>query len=361
MKKKSISSLELAAIVNELQFLTKGKISQIYHQEKKELLLQLHAVGKGKVLLKIIPGKFVCLTEEKNPPIRPTGFCMQLRKYLNNAFIKSITQRFSDRVLILELEKKEKYFLIIELFSKGNIVFTKENMEIIATLEWQRWKDRVIKPKEKYLFPEAGINWKEISESELKKILKKSEKKNLATSLATEIGLGGLYAEEICLRINIDKNSLPKEIDDKESELIVKEIEKIKKIIKKPSGFIYEEEITPLTLLDKKIIKEVDTYNKAINTINPFQTISPYDKKIKGLEKTIKEQKDSIKKQEGLIESNTKKADLIYEKYQPLQKLLDIVKELRKTEEWVDVGKALKKEKKIKSVNLKEKKVVIDI
>ncbi|HIJ10943.1 TPA: hypothetical protein HA278_02705, partial [Candidatus Woesearchaeota archaeon] len=75
MPKKSISSIELAAIVNELQILVKGKVSQIYHQEKKEILFQLHAVGKGKQLLKVIPGKYVCLTTQKNATLRPTGFC----------------------------------------------------------------------------------------------------------------------------------------------------------------------------------------------------------------------------------------------------------------------------------------------
>ena len=47
------------------------------------------------------------------------------------------------------------------------------------------WKDRTIKPGEKYLFPKPGENWKTITENKLADILKKSEKKNLATSLAS--------------------------------------------------------------------------------------------------------------------------------------------------------------------------------
>ena len=42
MNKKSVASIELAALVNELQFLVKGKVSQIYHQDKKEVLLQFY-------------------------------------------------------------------------------------------------------------------------------------------------------------------------------------------------------------------------------------------------------------------------------------------------------------------------------
>ena len=92
MPKKSLSSLEIAALVQEMQFLVKGKISQIYHQEP-ELVLQLHAVGQGKQLLKIIPGKLLCLTKDKNAPDKPTGFCLQLRKYMDGAIIQSLRRK----------------------------------------------------------------------------------------------------------------------------------------------------------------------------------------------------------------------------------------------------------------------------
>src|SRR3989344_7210493 len=176
MPKKSISSLELAALVNEMQFLVKGKIDQIYHQEKDQLLLQLHVPSKGKKLLKVIPGKFLSLTSAKETALKPSSFCMQLRKYLANAFIKNLYQKDSERIVIFELEKPETYFLIIELFSKGNIILTDKNYMIIAALENQEWKDRTVKPKEKYLFPPLEVNWKELSVKKLQSILKKSQK-----------------------------------------------------------------------------------------------------------------------------------------------------------------------------------------
>ena len=221
MPKKAISSLELAALVNELQFLVQGKISQIYHQEKKEMLLQLHARGRGKELLKIISGKWLCLTGMKLVPLRPSGFCMQLRKYINNAVIKDIYQKDAERIVVFELEKEKRYSLIVELFSKGNVILTDEMSTIITSLERQIWKDRVVKPGEKYVFPKSEVNWKKITEKELATILKKSEKKNLAVSLATEVGLGGLYAEEVCRKNEIDKNKIPQDITEKEAKEII--------------------------------------------------------------------------------------------------------------------------------------------
>ena len=218
MPKKSISSLELAALVNELQFLINGKVSQIYHPESNLLLLQLHAPGKGKQLLKIVSGKWLCLTQQKESALKPSGFCMQLRKYIDNAVIRNFYQQESERVVIFELEKQEKFFLIVELFSKGNIILTDAKQVIITALESQEWKDRTIKPREKYVFPPLEINWKELSVKKLQEILKKSEKRNLATSLATEIGLGGLYAEELCRQAEVNLNQIPKEVSARESE-----------------------------------------------------------------------------------------------------------------------------------------------
>lgn len=358
--KKNLASIELAAIVNELQFLVKGKVSQIYHQDK-ELLLQLHVPEKGKTFLRIVPGKFLCLTAKKEMALKPSGFCMQLRKYLNNTIIRSLEQKKAERIVVFELEKAEKYYLVIEMFSKGNVVLTDENYQIIGVLEKQAWKDRTVKVKEKYVFPPAPVNWKTLTEKELGSILKQSEKKNIAVCLAIEVGLGGLYAEEICRLAGIDKNFAPKEIDLKDATLIVRTIKKIQILIENPSGFIYEEEITPFHLLGQKESKKTRTYNEAINTLNPFTIVSPYEKKIKTFERIIIEQENAIKKQEEVIELNTKKGELIYEKYVPLQKLLEIVNELKKTKEWTEIAQELKKEKNIKSVDLKNKKVMIEL
>lgn len=356
--KKGISSLELAALVNELQFLVKGKVTQIYHQEKKEVLLQLHAPGKGKSLLKIIPGKFLCLTNEKHPPIRPTGFCMNLRKYLGNAFIKKIYQQDAERIVVFEFDKKGVYYLVVELFSKGNIVLCDDDWSIISVLQWQKWRDRVVKPKEKYVFPKPGFNWKKVTIKGVEEILSKSEKKNVVVSLATEVGLGGTYAEEVCLRANVDKDLKPSEVD---AAAIVKVIKEMVSLVDKPAGHIYDEEITPFPISEGKP-KKVATYNEAINTLKVHVTVSPFEKKIASLKKMISEQEEAISMQEENINVNTAKGDLVYAKYADLQKVLDYVSGARKDgKEWKEIGSTLDKLKRVESVDLKGKKVVLDL
>jgi len=354
--KKSLASLELAALTNELQSLISSRISQIYHLEN-QFFFQLHT-KEGKQFLRIVPGKFLNLTKTKKAPLKPSSLCMQLRKHLNNAFIRKIEQKDSERILIFEIQKKEHYFLIIELFAPGNLILTDPHFQAIACLHQQRFKDRTIKPKAKYIFPPSLINWKTLTEQSLQKILKKSQKKNLAASLATEIGLGGLYAEEICELNKINKNQPAKETSKEEIKLIIKTIKNILKQIEKPAGHIYDEQITPFPLTNQKS-KTTKTYNEAIDTLIPFEVISPYEKKINAIKRTIAKQKEAITKQENNIKLETQKAETIYQQYQPLKKLLNIVNELKKTKTWQEIEQELKKEKKIKKIDLKDKKLTI--
>jgi len=360
--KNSLVSLELSAVVNELQLATNGKLSQIYHQEKGEFLFQLHVKEEGKLLLKIIPGKLLCLTKNKDVPLKPSSFCMQLRKYISNASINKLYQKDAERIVVFELEKKEKFFLIIELFSKGNLILTDEKYNTITVLERQNWKDRSVKPGEKYQFPKPlGENWKELNENKLQKMLNKSVKNTLVVALAKDAGLGGLYAEEICKLASVDKGKVPKEVEDKEIKAIIKEIKQLLKKIESPQGFIYAEEITPFQLSEQKAEIVTKTYNEAVDTLNPLQIVSPYEKKINSLQMRVKIQENAISKQEQKIDENTKKGELIYEKYQPLQKMLDIVKELKKSKDWKDIEKELEKEKNIKQVDLKNKKIIVEL
>ena len=362
MPKTNISSLELAAIANELQFLVKGKFTQIYHKEKKELLFQLHARNEGKQLLKIFPGKYVCITKNKDAPLKPSSFCMQLRKYIANATITKIYQQQADRVLVFELEKAEKFYLIVELYSKGNLIMTNSEYKIIAALERQKIGGRLVKVGEQYTFPEPKIDWKEISEKDFSLLIKKSDKKNIATTLATELGLGGLYAEEVCKLSEVEKEILPADVAGKDVKVIFKNMKALLEKIKVPAGFIYEEQITPFALFDQEENKKVDSYSAALDTLNPFKVISPYEKKIKTIERMIAAQEKATGKQEKAIDSNTKKGELVYEKYTDLQKLLDFVKSsIKDNKEWKEIGEELKQVKKINKIDLKQKKIIIDL
>ncbi len=367
MNKKSLSSLELAAIVKELQFLARSKISQVYYNDGL-LLLQLHVSGEGKQLLKIITGKLMCLTKIKDTADKPSGFCQQLRKYLGGGIISSISQKDAERVVSIEIENilegsksKQKFYLLAELFSTGNIILTDKEQVIIAALESREWKDRIIKPREKYILPPLSVNYLTLTKDQLKNLLHKSDKRNLVTFMATEIGLGGLYAEEVCKLAGIDKNKLPKEVPNSWVIPIHKAIQDIISKLKDTRGYIYAEDITPFRLLGIEPARITDTYNEAIDELNPLAKASPYEQKIKSLERIATEQEGSITKAEESILENKRIGELIYENYASIQRMLDIVKEMRSSMEWGEIGEELKKIKKLVSVDLKNKKVILEL
>ncbi len=369
MPKKSLSSLELIALVKELQLLVRAKIDQVYHSEP-EVILQLHS--QGKKLLRIIPGKWLCLTSHKESPEKPSGFCLQLRKYLDGAIITGLYQKDTERIVVLELERsvveeikkvsksREKMYLIIEFFSKGNIILANKEMIIIAALEAQEWKDRKIKPREKYMFPPESVNYTHLSKERLGEILGNSVKRNLVASLAIDLGIGGLYAEELCKISEVDKNKLPKDVNVKEVAGIYRALQELLKKVEEPLGNVYAEEVTPFTLTGQEPLKILPTYSEALDTLNPFQKASPYEQKIKVINRIIAEQEESVHHLEEQITENQRKGEWIYEHYPQVERLLNAVKEMRQTKEWKEVGEELKKIKKVVSVDLKGKKVVVE-
>ncbi len=371
MAKKAISSVELAALVNELQFLVDGKISQIYHPDKGELIIQYYARGKGKGLLRIIPGKFLNITKDKKSVLRPSGFCMQLRKYLNGAFIREIKQIDSERIMYFVLETAyyennirhvRIYNLVVEFFSKGNLLITDGDWEIIGTLGNQIWESRTIKAREKYELPPAGFNWKETSLEQLKEIITKSEKRNLATCLATELSLGGIFAEQICAKADVYPKKEIAEVQEKEIKALHESLHELVKSLSGTKGFIFSDEsMSPVLLEGKEVNQMCETYNDALDTVDPFEKQSPYDQKIANAKKIIEQQKESIQLIEDKIKLNTEKGEKVYENYAQLQQLLDIVKKMRKSKEWQEIKTELKKESKIKGIDLKSKKITIDL
>lgn len=371
MPQKTISSVDIAALVSELRFFIHSRMTHIYQISEEEFLFQFHVPGRGKQLLRVLPGKFLCQVEVKQEtPLKPSGFSMQLRKYLDNAFVTDFYQKDSERIVVFELERvkkkddstfREKYFLIAELFSKGNIVLASSEYQIIACLDRQNWKDRIIKPGEKYLFPPSALNWKVMTEEDFISLLKQSTKRNLATFLATDVGLGGLYAEDICYRASVNKDKLPPQVTTTEATALFATFTKIKELLGRPKGHIYQENITPFPLARTEPWKVTKTYNEAIATILPPEKTSPFAKRINSLQKTTQEQEESIRRLGESAILDQKKGETIYENYTLVQKLLENVALLRKKITTEELMEAMKREKKIKKFDLNQRKVTLEL
>ena len=148
-------------------------------------------------------------------PENPTSFCMLLRKYLEGKIIESIEQAGFERILKISTRNAE---LIIEMFSSGNIILCSSG-EIVMPMRREEWKEREIKPKVMYKGPPETPG--PFSPSLF------SSDKEIVKALATDMGLSGVYAEEVCSRALVEKSKKCAELSDDERRRIEESIEGI--------------------------------------------------------------------------------------------------------------------------------------
>ena len=88
---------------------------------------------------------------------------------------------------------------------------------------------------------------------------------------------------------------------------------------------------------------------------------SKYDKELVKINSIIDKQKETMTHLEDEITVNSRRGELIYEHYQDIKKLLDFVEKTRKEEGWPAVKKQLKPNKKIKYIDEKTGKIIVDL
>ena len=371
--KIQLSSLDIHFVLNELKDLEGSKIDRVYNSGNEEIHIQLYQSNVGKKLLRFILGKAIFLTYTKSVDESPSGFCAQLRKHLEGKFLDSVDQLEPERILkFIFKTKDETKNLYLEFFGKGNVILCNKDDIIITCLIKHKFKDRSIVPKEKYKFPSMEYNIFKLREKNIKDLLKKSKKDKIVTSLAVELGLGGIYSEEVCLLNNIDKNTIPKKMND---EGIKKIINSIKKIINKKNNpqIIYKNnEAIDVVSIDLEFYKDyekkkfsdfneaLDTYfTKELKIVKKEESV--YVKKIDELKRIIEEQKLIIESMRNKEEDFRKKGELVYHNYQLIKEVLDEINKASKKYPWEEIKKKLKGHKVVKDLDVKEKKVVVEI
>jgi len=210
--KTSLSSFDLRALVAEWQELVGGYIDKVYQRED-EVILRINAPNRGKTELFSKSGRWLCIHEVENKPESPPPFAQTLRRLLDNARVTSVEQRGFDRIAVFHLEHGGGIVdLVFEVFGKGNVVAVRNGVTLAAMFP-QTFKDRAVQVGEAYVFPRAGIDPLGLDRETLARTLR-AAKGQVVRVLASVLNFGGTYAEELCLRAVIDKETKVKEISD---------------------------------------------------------------------------------------------------------------------------------------------------
>lgn len=118
-----------------------GRINKIYQLSKSDFLFMVRSSSKNESLyLSLSPqiARLHLTNFSYDKPQAPSGFCMLLRKYLENGQIKQIEALNEDRIIQIIIEnsndfgEKVIYFAVIELMGKhANLIITDSNKIII--------------------------------------------------------------------------------------------------------------------------------------------------------------------------------------------------------------------------------------
>lgn len=143
----AFDGITIAAVVKELkETLAGGRIYKIAQPENDELLLTIKTVDGGQKRLFISAGAslpLIYLTEnKKTSPMTAPGFCMLLRKHLQNGRITDVTQPGLERVIELHIEHLNEMGdlchkrMMVEIMGKhSNIIFVNEDDTIIDSIK----------------------------------------------------------------------------------------------------------------------------------------------------------------------------------------------------------------------------------
>lgn len=378
--REEISGLDLIALERELKVLEGGRLDKIY-QRGRELIVHFYVPGDKKYRLFLSSGKVFLSKYKRDVPEKPPNFCMFLRKYLSGKNVQKIRQKGFDRILEIHTEK---YTLICELFGDGNFILVNKDMEILAALESREWKNRSIYKGEKYQYPEPALNPESLDPKSLSKI--KKINKEIVRVLASEIGLGGTYAEEVLFRSSIEKDKNCQNLEEDELKEILDKIRGVISILK--SGdlepLVYYKNGEPQAVAPFRLKKywnlEEEKYQSFSKAVDEFFTKrekakvrkreeEKFQEKLGKLERMKEEQEEKLKGLKRAVEENKEKADMIYRNYSLIENLIDTLKKAQKKFDNDKILKKLEEEKDkgvpeaeaIEDLKINEQQVVIDI
>ena len=367
--KTELSAYELGNLAKELHLLVDARIDNIY-QNEDEFYLQFHKTGTGKLIFYIkLPSLCFISSTKSNIPEKPSGFCMNLRKHLSSAKLFSLKQHDFERILELDFSSKDKKLkLIIELFSTGNIILLDDKNSTIFSYRTQAWSSRTIKAGHQYSFPPTRADLFKINEEEFAKTITASSRDSTVKTLAVELGLGGIYSEEILKRADIKKEIPPSQLAKIDISKIYSQIHKIKSEKPSPRAYFKEGFLHDITPISMHIYEGIDSkhcssFNDALDLwADKFEKPKKEKIRVVKLNRIIEEQEKNVQALEIIISEEAKNGELIYENYAIVKEILEKINELRKKEDWSEVKrKIMNKYSQVKEIHDKKGEIVVEL
>jgi predicted ribosome quality control (RQC) complex YloA/Tae2 family protein len=364
--KRALTSVDLAALVTELNRYEGAKVDKAYLYDDDLVRLKMRDFDRGRVelLLEVRDPKRVNVSDPKrvpDAPGRPPNFAMMLRNRLSGADFVGVEQFEFDRILTFRFEREDANTLIVvELFGDGNVAVLNEDREVISSLDTVRLKSRTVAPGSQYGYPDSRFD-PLVADYEAFAAAMDDSDTDLVRTLATQLNFGGLWGEEICTRAGVEKTRAIADADEDEYRALFRVVEELRRRLKEgdldPRVYRDEEgrvvDVSPVPIEERGALnaEAYETFNDALDTyFDELEADEPggggggrdrpdFQAEIEKKERIIAQQEGAIEEFEEQAQAERERAELLYANYDLVDEVLSTVRDAREADvPWDDIA-----------------------
>lgn len=357
--KRELSSIDLAALVTEMGRYEGAKVDKAYLYGDDLLRLKCRDFDRGRIEFMLEVGE-VKRAHVADPdhvadaPGRPPNFAKMLRNRLSGADFAGVSQYEFDRILVFEFEREDQNTsIVVELFGEGNIAVLDETGEVIQSLRTVRLKSRTVAPGSQYAFPDSRINPLQIGYDTFEREMDDSSS-DVVRTLATQLNLGGLYAEEVCTRADVEKET---QIEDADEEIYRALYDALSALATRVTEGNFEPriycddervvDVTPFPLAERKAeglsAEQYSDFTTAVDdyfyrfdrseddsdSSEPGDSKPDFEAQIAKQQRIIDQQEGAIEGFEQQAEAERETAEALYAQYDTVDEILSTIQDAR--------------------------------
>ncbi len=364
--KHELASIDIAAVVRELGAYTSAFFDKAYLYPDVDLIrlkLRHHEHGRLELLAQVGEQKRIHLAEHDqvpDAPTRPPNFAKMLRNRLTGGTLEEVEQVGFDRIVRLGFDVPDgEVDVYVELFGDGNLAVVGTDGTVVDCLRTVRLRSRSVASGQQYEPPSQRVNPFEVDAVGFIEEVRASES-DIVRTLATQLNLGGRYAEEICTRAGVDKAASVDALEDTDIEALHENVRSFGDAIATGTfePHVYEDDlgvvdVSPFALEELSALESTtfETVSAAVtdyfDRLPARQTVEADPEDVLAeerarLERILEHQQRTI--EEYREEANTlrSQAELLYAHYDLVDELISTVSEARRQgHSWDDIEERL--------------------